>query len=149
MRKVIFSIAAASLALLAMASCNDSNSNYKALISNEWVLESIVDHEREAVLSVPDDVYIVFADSSRVYGNAGCNTFNGFYETEAYNQIGLSRLATTQMWCFNMDFETDYLYRLEKVTTYEATAEKLELTGTGNSFTLHYRSSVNSSPRNR
>lgn len=119
-------------------SCNRTNNNHKALLAHVWVLESIIDHDREAVISVPDDVFLMFADSNRVHGNAGCNNFNGHYETVAYDQIGMRQLATTQMWCFNMDFETDYLGRLEKVVSYEAAPDKLELTGPGNTFTLVY-----------
>ncbi|MCC8036321.1 MAG: META domain-containing protein [Rikenellaceae bacterium] len=120
------------------SSCKVRNTNYQALIDKTWKLTEVVHKDSSRAIVIPAGVEIIFSDSSRVYGNAGCNHINGMYETAGHDQIGLDRVAATLMWCQNMEFETAYLQWLEKVVSYEATADRLELQGTGGRFTLIY-----------
>lgn len=54
--------------------------------------------------------FISFAtEENRVFGNSGCNTFNGTYTLKNGSQISLSKVATTMMACPDMDIEKQFL----------------------------------------
>lgn len=140
MKKSFRSIALFVLALLGVSgffAC-DKSSNYKSLVAREWALEKVIHKDSTSEINIPSGVYIIFSDSSMLYGNAGCNNFFGKYETVGYNQLGIGPMGATQMWCFNMDFETAYLNMLEHVQSYAADEKSLVLSGSDDAFTLHY-----------
>lgn len=54
--------------------------------------------------------FISFAtQENNVFGNSGCNTFNGTYTMENGSQLSLSKVATTMMACPDMDVEKQFL----------------------------------------
>ncbi|MCD7970354.1 MAG: META domain-containing protein [Alistipes sp.] len=129
----------AALALSAglLSSCQDGR---KHLTGVRWDLQEIIVEDYIPTVSVPQGVNIIFSDSSRVYGNAGCNNINGGYTLQGKDQITLDRIAATLMWCPNMEFETDYMKLLEKVERFSASDDRLVLYGPQKSFRLIYTS---------
>jgi heat shock protein HslJ len=83
-----------------------------------------------AVSSLVADTTVtaVFAEDGTISGNAGCNTYNGTYETSG-KDLTIGPLATTRMACEPevSDQETNYLAALGRVTTYTIRGDQLEL----------------------
>lgn len=114
---VPFGAGAAALALtMMMASCAGTKkvSNDMIPISDlngEW---NILRAGDEIVKAQPGEEtpFLGFkTESSRVYGNAGCNNLMGTYETtDKPGSISLSGLASTMMMCPQMDVE-DFIKR--------------------------------------
>lgn len=133
----IIILALTALAATCFYSC-DKSSNYKSLVAREWTLEKIIHKDSTSEIVVPEGVYIIFSDSNRLHGRAGCNNFFGEYTTLGYNVIGIGPMGSTMMWCPNMDFESAYLNMLEEVEKYEADENNMTLTGINEKFTLHF-----------
>ncbi len=56
------------------------------------------------------EAFISFAtEENKVFGNSGCNTFNGTYTIENGSQLSLSKVATTMMACPDMTIEKQFL----------------------------------------
>jgi heat shock protein HslJ len=74
-------------------------------------------------------VTAVFEEEGTLSGNAGCNSYNGTWETEE-NSIEIGPLASTAMACADaevMDQETRYLAALQQAATYRVDAGTLEM----------------------
>ncbi|SHF04355.1 Heat shock protein HslJ [Mariniphaga anaerophila] len=70
---------------------------------------------------------ILKVSDNRVFGNAGCNNFNGTYELLDGNQIKFSPLATTRMACPEMELESEFLNVLQTVDNYNNNGDELIL----------------------
>ena len=57
-------------------------------------------------------------EHSRVFGNGGCNAFQGIYELSEGNKIKFSKMASTKMFCDHMEMETAVLNALEMADNY-------------------------------
>lgn len=125
------------LAAVCFHSCQKS-SNYKSFVAREWMLERIEHKDSLNPITVPSGVYIIFSDSNKLHGNAGCNNFFGQYETFRYDVIGIGPMGSTMMWCPNMGFESAYLNMLEAADVYKADEESMTLSGVNDQFTLYY-----------
>ena len=72
--------------------------------------------------------YIVFNESDdKVYGNAGCNSFNGGFTTQEGNRISFDKVATTLMACPDMAVEDQFKKMLETADNYAVSADKLSI----------------------
>lgn len=71
---------------------------------------------------------ILWSGSSRVTGNAGCNTFTGSYEVSPETlQIHFSELASTQMICARMELEDQLMEVIEMTDNYSLNGDTLSL----------------------
>lgn len=72
--------------------------------------------------------FVIFKnDKNQVYGNGGCNNFNGTYELKEGNRILLSKLATTLMACPSMEVENIFLPILELADNYSLNGNSMTL----------------------
>lgn len=65
--------------------------------------------------------------SSRVFGNGGCNAFQGFYELSEGNKIKFTKIATTKMFCDYMETEQALLQVLENAENYSVKNDTVTL----------------------
>jgi copper homeostasis protein (lipoprotein) len=66
-------------------------------------------------------------ENSRVYGNGGCNAFQGTYELSDQNKIKFSKMTSTKMFCDYMEMETAMLNALEMADNYSAKKDTVTL----------------------
>ena len=72
------------------------------------------------------EVTALFGPIANITGSSGCNTYKGGYTTSGINGISIGPVATTLMYCGDpgvMDQETAYLALLNRVASYEMTAD--------------------------
>lgn len=82
---------------------------------------------QSTIIDVP--VTALFEEDGTLSGTAGCNSYNGTWETEE-NSIEIGPLASTAMACAEadvMDQETRYLAALQQADTYRVDAMTLEM----------------------
>ena len=101
-----------------------------ALEGPTWVLVQVGSGISNPVPST--QVTAVFANG-RVSGYSGCNRYDATYTVHGSSMRVSSRISTTKMMCTpeGQAIETQYLAALPKVTSFDATATKLVLTGGG------------------
>ena len=66
-------------------------------------------------------------ENSRVFGNGGCNAFQGFYELSEGNKIKFSKIASTKMFCDYMETEQALLQVLENAENYSVEKDTVTL----------------------
>lgn len=66
-------------------------------------------------------------EENKVFGNAGCNSFFGAYETGENNDITLSQMGSTMMACPNLKIEDEFLSALENIKSYQIDSNILTL----------------------
>lgn len=93
------------------------------LINTKWKL---VELEGKDVRD--SDAFIFFTDeNSRVYGNSGCNSFNGSFIVKNELQISFSKMASTMMACPDMEIEQTFMDVLSTVDNLSLHGDKLTL----------------------
>ena len=106
-----------------LVACGGSDAN--ALRNTAWELESLAGN---AVLS-GTTITIEFSDD-QVSGSAGCNQYWGNYQAEE-NRLSVSDVFSTEMGCLEptgiLEQETAYLTALSVATSYQITADRLEM----------------------
>ena len=91
---------------------------------------------KQAVVGVIADseVTLNFGTDSHVSGKAGCNNYNGGYETSG-DQLKIGPLASTRMFCEKptgvMDQEHQYLTALQNAATFEIAGSTLTIRDAG------------------
>ena len=70
---------------------------------------------------------ILWPTGNRVSGNGGCNAFTGTYELKEGNRLLFSPLATTRMFCPDMDTEDQLLKVFEATDNYTLNGDTLSL----------------------
>lgn len=74
------------------------------------------------------EAHVILADDeSRAYGNTGCNFFNGNYELINHKLISFSPLASTRMYCHDVEHEGDFLMMFERAKSYKNVEDTLHL----------------------
>ena len=66
-------------------------------------------------------------DKNKVYGNNGCNEYNGTITVLTDKKISFGPLATTRKMCSNMDVTTKYDQAMQKVASYKYEGLSLKL----------------------
>jgi len=66
-------------------------------------------------------------ENSRVFGNGGCNVFQGAYELAEGNKIKFSKIASTKMFCDYMETEQALLQVLEMADNYSVDKDTVSL----------------------
>lgn len=140
MRRIITITVAALLAMVVLSSC-DGKKNYNNMVAKAWSLETIEYADSNYIEHPPaeKDIFIEFDDSIKiVFGQLGCNTFRGEYSVDGDDKIKFGQLASTMMWCNNMEFEDRYSKVLGTITNFKASEHELIFTNEDNSVTLRY-----------
>jgi len=93
----------------------------------EWRVLSLHVPERKAIVSVSGGLYVNF-DRSHVFGNSGCNTFQGLWSLKG-KKMRIGKLATTSKECEEdiMTQEKAMLHALGAVESWRLTGEVLHL----------------------
>jgi heat shock protein HslJ len=92
----------------------------------------MVNNGQQAVVSLlaGTELTLVFDDTGRVSGSAGCNTLTGSYTVDG-TTLTVGQLASTEMMCMDpagvMEQEAHYLAALGTVSTYRREGNRLEL----------------------
>ena len=106
-----------------LVACGGSDAD--ALRNTAWGLESLAGN---AVLS-GTTITIEFSDD-QVSGSAGCNHYEGSYQARE-NSLSVANVFSTEMGCLEptgiLEQETAYLTALRVATTYQITADRLEM----------------------
>lgn len=93
-----------------------------------WKLIELNGQPVTASESTRKEAHIMFStEDNRVYGNGGCNSFNGTYEMPGMNRIRFSKMASTLMACPNMEAEDQFIKVLEMVDNYTVNGDNLSL----------------------
>jgi len=66
-------------------------------------------------------------ENSRVFGNGGCNVFQGSYELAEGNKIKFSKIGSTKMFCDYMETEQALLQVLENAENYSVEKDTVTL----------------------
>ena len=92
-----------------------------------WVLESYGESDNLKTVLKYTEITAKF-DGARIFGSAGCNTYNGAYELKG-NNISITELWSTLMACREqiLKQEREYLTALRDAESYEIEGEKLRI----------------------
>lgn len=123
--------------LAVMAGCKSSDNALTLLRAQEWELKSMTQNG-EAVANPQQLPTLVFSDSTKVYGSAGCNRFFGTYETGEKGMLTIQTGGATMMFCPDMPFEDGYLKALNEVKTYMIKDNELQLKDNAGKLMLVY-----------
>jgi heat shock protein HslJ len=66
-------------------------------------------------------------EENRVAGNTGCNAFTGSYELGEENQIRFSPLATTRMYCKEIEYEDEFMNLFDRAKSFKTIDDSLHL----------------------
>lgn len=114
--------------LVAMAGCKKDDNSLTLLRGQEWELKSMTVNGKQ--VDNPQELpSLIFSDSTKVYGSAGCNRFFGTYTIGEKGMITVKPGGATMMFCPDMNFEDQYLKALPEVVTYTVTSRELILKG--------------------
>lgn len=100
-------------------SSNVSNNFKEDLKNNRWLLKS-VDEKSITDLEFHKEVFIQFPTDSedQFRGFAGCNNIFGGYELNQ-DSLKFINVASTRMACDKMDFEANFLKKLQTINNYK------------------------------
>lgn len=71
--------------------------------------------------------FLLTPGSGKVYGNGGCNAFNGSFEVPEGKQIRFFQMASTMMACRDMEVETQYFKVFESADSFALRGDTLSL----------------------
>ena len=109
------------------------------MVGVTWYLVAF-QHAGSALDVAGGGLTLQFSSDGQVSGSAGCNNYNGSYTAGADQQLTISELASTRMFCTPdtvMTREAAYLQALPATTTYKLDGTSA-LTLTAGSDTLSY-----------
>ena len=101
--------------------------NDLVLTDKYWKLVELNGQQISSTTTSKEPHIIFKSEENIVAGNGGCNSFHGSFELKEGGRITLSKLASTQMACLDMDVEDRFLKVLETVDNYNLTASTLVL----------------------
>ena len=106
-------------------SCNTTRNTVKdqaGLTQTSWQLIEMGDFENLS------KIWLKFEsnDEKKLSGYAGCNRFFGVYEISGYN-LKFGNIASTKMFCPEMELESSFLKRLADVDRFEVSDSRLRL----------------------
>ena len=105
--------------VLIIQSCGSGKSKPQ-LSSFEWTVISI---NENSSFSANPTISLSLNDKT-TSGNTGCNNFNGRFTLKG-NKISFGQMASTKMFCENMDTEDLFFSTLEKVSAYSMENDEL------------------------
>lgn len=106
-------------------------------INDIWVLETI----RTEKMDIMDEMPFIEINLSdlKIYGKAGCNSFNGNVDTYNLTHINFGSIASTKMMCPDMAVETALFLQLSNVQKYEIKNLKLYFYNAENKEVLRFK----------
>lgn len=108
--------------------CRQRQKNAKPLTGTTWHLVQIGGEE----MSLPADKYnMTFDAEGRVSGIGACNRFTGGYELSGKFGIHFGPMASTRMYCENIDIESEMLGVLSSATHYDIDYDMLIIISDG------------------
>jgi len=127
MKKILYSILGLTVLMAVMlTACSPAG----GLDATSWKLESYADDAGDMMDALPESVVSLDFQATQVSGSAGCNNFNGSYQTTG-SKIKFGPLATTRKMCNEpagiMQQETAYLAALEAAAEYDLRGNRLEI----------------------
>ena len=132
----ILAIGGLGLVLLLVLIFNYGLNSEGDLEDRTWVVQEM---NIGATMTAPAEgvvSYAVFSEGT-VAGSAGCNNYNGGYETDG-GSIAIGPIAATLMFCEGaMDQESAYLGALGAADSYEVSGEELTLSN-GDTVLIKY-----------
>ena len=125
MKKMLFFVAIMATTLMA---CNKHNYN-ATNVFGEWDLVEMNGKTIELAEGITTPFIGFDQNESRIYGNAGCNSFFGSMITDSTNVDALKfdNMGSTKMLCANMEVEDELLMTLGLVNSIEYNAKELLL----------------------
>ncbi len=103
--------------------CPGNNTLVPGFINKLFVLEYFKYPSDNQSLVNGTTITLLFEKNGALSGNSGCNAFSGNYEIEPDNEITISNLSSTEMYCETpegvMDQEQTYLTILGKTISYQ------------------------------
>lgn len=116
--------------LLVTTSCatgKKANGTAQPLANTKWVLTSFTDNGKENKVS-NSRAFIKFDDSKKsVGGNGSCNNFGGSYTLDG-NNLSVSKVFSTKMFCQDVQkTEDSFLRLLETASRYEIKGDHLTI----------------------
>lgn len=116
--------------LLVITSCatgKKANGTAQPLANTKWVLTGFTDNGKENKVS-NSRAFIKFDDSKKsVGGNGSCNSFGGSYTLDG-NNLSVSKVFSTKMFCQDVQkTEDSFLRLLETASRYEIKGDHLTI----------------------
>ena len=128
MKDIYMKFVVVALTVFIMAQgCNTTRNSVKdqdILVQTTWQLIEMEGSDFENMTKV----WLNFenGDEKKVSGYAACNSFFGAYEVTDHN-LKFGNLASTKMFCPEMELETSFLKRLEDIDRFEISDSRLNL----------------------
>lgn len=91
------------------------------LTDGSWAMHSWTNDEGEEMVVTQNRPTMTFADSARLFGNAGCNNFFGRYEVND-EKISIDLGGMTMMMCMDMEVEN-------RIVSVMSTVDKFTIDG--------------------
>lgn len=89
----------------------------QTLSESNWVLVNLHGEEFTLTMEGARQPGITFDGAEeRVYGFAGCNQFTGGFTLEEAGRLSFTQMASTKMFCPDMEVEDRYMEALEQTT---------------------------------
>ena len=126
--KVLFKAIALLSLFAAMSGCG-SAPKYD-LTDGQWVLSSWMNDEGDEMVLTANRPTLKFEADGKVYGNAGCNDFNGRYEIDG-EKILIDLGAMTLKLCMDMEAENQMLKQIPNVVSFEIDGNQMILLDPG------------------
>lgn len=77
-------------------------------------------------------------DEKSVSGSGSCNRFNGNYEIKSGNKITFNNIASTRMWCENMEIERIFFESLERAGHYSLYHDTLSISNSNQRYLARF-----------
>lgn len=113
----LMKLAATVAAVLTIASCSSKRTAGIASMAGEWRIVSADGVQYGNNTEVQPTIWFDTKESL-VHGNAGCNTFNGSYQTTGQQLRFADDMAVTLKLCNNQEFEQRLLQSLGEVRSF-------------------------------
>lgn len=88
------------------------------LVGKKWHLVSFKDQEIQLKQAKAEHPFIEFKDDMSVTGFTGCNNFRGTYTLMDAQKLEFSKMASTKMFCPEMETENEFLRTLTNAVHY-------------------------------
>jgi heat shock protein HslJ len=127
MKKISFWIIGLSAFVMLLAACSSA---VGGLDGTSWKLESYSAANGDMLEVLPKSVVTLNFQADQVSGSAGCNNYNGSYQTTG-RKIDFGPLAATRKMCAQplgtMEQEAAYLAALDATAEYDLKGNTLEM----------------------
>ncbi len=71
--------------------------------------------------------FVLRTKDNRVVGHGGCNAFSGTYQLQEGNRIRFSSLASTEMACAEIEYESEFFKAIQNTDNYSIKGDTLNL----------------------